>query len=69
MLDTNKFIVRNEYKIFDKEIKTIAILKLIEVWIIVGGNDFSIKALNTSKTKEKEKLLLGHNGWVNFLIS
>lgn len=69
MLDTNKFIVRNEYKIFDKEIKTIAILKLIEVWIIVGGNDFSIKALNTSKTKEKEKLMLGHHGWINFLIN
>jgi len=62
MLDTNEFTLRNEYKIFDKEIKAIAILKLLDVWIIVGGNDFSIKALNTSKIKEKEKLMLGHNG-------
>lgn len=69
MLDTNEFIVRNEYKIFDKEIKTIAVLKLIDVYIIVGGNDFSIKALNTSKIKEKEKLMLGHTGWINFIIN
>jgi len=62
IIDINTCEIIQSLKFNENPIKTVI---LMDNWLIAGGNDVAIKAINLQSLESK--LMLGHTGWVNFV--
>jgi len=63
IIDNNNFAILQMIKVLDNPIKT---LVMMDMWLIAGGNDYILKAINLQTYESK--CMLGHSGWINIIM-